>query len=138
MAEITGGCLCGQVRYTITGEPAVSVICHCRDCQHFTGSAFAAGLVFPTSSVKIQGDIKTFDVVGGSGKAAHRYFCPNCGSGIGGAVDVSPGNMIVVAGSLDDPNAFVPKLELYCDSAQPWVHAESERQRLPTGRHGKG
>jgi hypothetical protein len=51
MANITGGCLCGRVRYTVTGEPAFSGLCHCRNCQHYTGSAFEALIAFPAASV---------------------------------------------------------------------------------------
>src|SRR5215472_2409820 len=40
--EIKGGCLCGAVRYTAEAEPTSATVCHCRDCQKFTGSAFAA------------------------------------------------------------------------------------------------
>ena len=47
MTNLTGGCLCGQVRYTITGEPIRSGICHCRSCQHYTGSAFEPFMIFP-------------------------------------------------------------------------------------------
>jgi hypothetical protein len=40
--EIKGGCLCGAVRYTAEADPTSATVCHCRDCQKFTGSAFAA------------------------------------------------------------------------------------------------
>ena len=49
MANITGGCLCGRVRYTVTGEPAFSGLCHCRNCQRCTGSAFEALIAFPAA-----------------------------------------------------------------------------------------
>src|SRR5437762_12413499 len=39
--EIKGGCLCGAVRYTAEADPTSATVCHCRDCQKFTGSAFA-------------------------------------------------------------------------------------------------
>ncbi len=42
MPELKGGCLCGAVRYAVEAEQAAATVCHCRDCQKFTGSAFAA------------------------------------------------------------------------------------------------
>ena len=83
MANITGGCLCGRVRYTVTGEPAFSGLCHCRNCQRYTGSAFEALIAFPAASISVQGELKTYDDTGDSGQPVHRRFCPNCGSGGG-------------------------------------------------------
>src|SRR5215813_2146630 len=82
MANITGGCLCGRVCYTVTGEPAFSGLCHCRNCQRYTGSAFEALIAFPAASVSVQGELKTYDDTGDSGQPVHRHFCPNCGSGV--------------------------------------------------------
>ena len=42
-----------------------------------------------------------------------------------------PGIAIVLAGTLDDPTTFQPAMEIYCSSAQPWVHAGGERPRFP-------
>jgi hypothetical protein len=42
MAQLTGGCLCGRVRYTLTGAPALSCLCHCRLCQRYTGSDWSS------------------------------------------------------------------------------------------------
>jgi len=131
MANITGGCLCGRVRYTVTGEPAFSGLCHCRNCQRYTGSAFEALIAFPAASVSVQGELKTYDDTGDSGQPVHRHFCPNCGSGVVNEVDVLPGVMIVLAGTLDDPAAFKPTMDVYWSSAQPWVHASVERKRFP-------
>jgi hypothetical protein len=131
MANITGGCLCGRVRYTVTGEPAFSGLCHCRNCQHYTGSAFEALIAFPAASVSVQGELKTYDDTGDSGQPVHRRFCPNCGSGVVNEVDALPGVTIVLAGTLDDPAAFKPTMDVYWSSAQPWVHTGSERTRFP-------
>ncbi len=106
MTETTGGCLCGRVRYTATGEPAFSGICHCRNCQRFTGSAFETTIGFPTSSVSVQGELKTYDEISDAGRAVRRRFCPNCGSGVIAEADAFPGITIFLAGSLDDPNCL--------------------------------
>ncbi len=41
----TGGCLCGAIRYEITGPPLVAYPCHCTACQRLTGSAFSSAVV---------------------------------------------------------------------------------------------
>jgi len=115
----------------VTGEPAFSGLCHCRNCQHYTGSAFEALIAFPAASVSVQGELKTYDDTGDSGQPVHRRFCPNCGSGVVNEVDVLPGVTIVLAGTLDDPAAFKPTMDVYWGSAQPWVHASGERTRFP-------
>ena len=117
----TGKCLCGRVSYTVTGEPAFTAMCHCRSCQRYTGSAFEPIIAFRSQDVKVHGELKTFDEIADSGKAVHRRFCPNCGSGMVAEVEAMPGLTLVLAGSLDDPSIFEPSMEVFCSSAQPWV-----------------
>jgi hypothetical protein len=131
MANITGGCLCGRVSYTITGEALQTGLCHCRDCQRYTGSAFEPYVVFPKASVEVRGELRTFDMAGGSGQIIHRRFCPHCGSGVMNEAEARPGNIIVLAGSLDDSTVFSPAMEVNCISAQPWVDARNDRRRFP-------
>ena len=124
-----GGCLCGRVRYTVEGEPNFAAVCHCRSCQRYTGSAFEPVMVFPSQAVQVQGDLKTYDDVGDSGKFVHRRFCPNCGSGVIADVDAMPGVTIVLAGSLDEPAVFKPSMEIFCASAQPWLLEPSNQRK---------
>jgi hypothetical protein len=131
MANLTGGCLCGRVRYTLSGDPVFSGLCHCRNCQRYTGSAFEAVVAFPSASVSVQGELKTYNDTGDSGQQVRRRFCANCGSGVIAEADVLPDVTIVLAGTLDDPAAYTPAMEIYCSSAQPWVHAGGERPRFP-------
>src|SRR5947208_12655462 len=79
---LKGGCLCGAVRYTAEADPASATVCHCRDCQKFTGSAFAALVRVPKEAVGIEGTLKTFTSIGGSGNPILRHFCSECGSSI--------------------------------------------------------
>jgi hypothetical protein len=131
MTSITGGCLCGRVRYTVTGEPVFSGLCHCRNCQRYTGSSFEAVIAFPAPSVSVQGELKTYNDTGDSGQPVRRNFCPNCGSGVIAEADVLPGLTLVLAGTLDETTVFKPTMDVYWSSAQPWMHAEVERQRFP-------
>ena len=56
--RVTGGCMCGAVRYECGADPIAMGNCHCRDCQRATGSAFAAAVLVPTSTVNIRGEVK--------------------------------------------------------------------------------
>jgi len=53
VSPMTGGCLCGAVRYESTGEPGFALLCHCRDCQRQSGSAFAAGWRVPAAGFRV-------------------------------------------------------------------------------------
>jgi hypothetical protein len=114
----------------LTGEPALNGLCHCRNCQRYTGSSFETVTVYPSASVAVQGELKTYNDVADSGKILYRRFCPNCGSGVMAEAEVMPGLIIVLAGTLDDPSAYTPSIELYCSSAQPWIDAGGERKRF--------
>jgi|SRR6516162_3830800 len=103
MPEIKGGCLCGAVRYTASAEPALVGVCHCRDCQKFTGSAFGFFIGVPRSAFEIQGASKRFTKLGDSGSPIVRRFCPECGSSV---VEEPPGRpdlAIINAGTFGRP-----------------------------------
>ena len=52
----TGGCVCGTIRYRLTGQPARTTICHCTFCQRRTGTAFAEIVTFEESQVELEGE----------------------------------------------------------------------------------
>jgi hypothetical protein len=134
MSNVTGGCLCGGVRYTLKDEPARRGVCHCRDCQRFTGSAFMPLMFFPKASVDLKGELKSFTTEGSSGHKVHRHFCSNCGSSVAIEAEHGAGRMLVAVGTLDDPSGFVPDVEIFCDFAQPWVNERADRKRFPRAR----
>src|SRR6185437_1092461 len=130
MPQITGGCLCGKVRYSADVEPAFTGVCHCRNCQKESGSAFTIVIGIPQPALSVQGDLKTFEDKGDSGKAMLRRFCPNCGSTVMDEAEAMPGVIMVQVGTLDDPSWVKPAMQIYCDSAQPWVQLGGEMQHF--------
>ena len=129
MAKITGGCLCGAVRYSAETDPPSVTVCHCRDCQKFTGSAFAALVMVPKEAMTLSGPLKTFSSIGGSGNPILRQFCPECGSSIAEEPSGRPGMVILNIGTLDDPTVVRPGREIFRDAALPWVHIEGDMPR---------
>ena len=61
MAELTGGCLCGSIRYKIINEPILAYTCHCRFCQKDTGTAHRSALAVLNEQVQLSGkEIKVY------------------------------------------------------------------------------
>ncbi len=120
---MTGGCLCGQVRYVAEAEPLLTAVCHCRNCQRQAGSAFSVVVAVPTAAVSVTGTLKTYDDIADSGGRLFRRFCPDCGSPIFSVMAAQPGLTIIKAGSLDDASGLQPQLQVWCKSAQPWAAA---------------
>lgn len=135
MPNITGGCLCGQVRYSGNADPVFTGICHCTDCQKFSGAPFVTVIGVPKAALTITGTPKTFTKPGDSGKAMSRHFCPNCGSSIADEAEAMPDIVMVAIGTLDDSRWVKPAMQIYCDRAQPWVQLGGEMKsfaRAPT------
>jgi hypothetical protein len=129
--KLEGGCLCGKVRYSADAEPAFVGVCHCKNCQKGTGTAFAIVVALPTPALNVQGTLQTFTGRGDSGKATYRRFCPECGSTLIDEAEVMPNVTMIMAGTLDDASWVKPGIEIFCDSAQQWVELGGDKQRFP-------
>ncbi len=64
-------------------------------------------------------EVKYYEVIGDSGATVGRGFCPNCGSRLFSKPQ-NPELMGILAGSLDEPGEFQPRIDFYTASAQPW------------------
>ena len=136
--EIKGVCLCGAVRYTAEADPTSASVCHCRDCQKFTGSAFAVLVRVTKEAVSIEGTPKTFTSLGGSGNPIFRRFCPECGSSIAEESSMRPDSIILNVGTFDDPTVAKPGREIFRDDALPWIQVHGQKsvpQNGPTETH---
>ena len=128
--EIKGGCLCGAVRYTAEADPTSATVCHCRDCQKFTGSAFAALVRVTKEALTIEGALKTFSSIGGSGNPILRHFCPECGSSIAEESAMRPDSIVLNVGTFDDPTLATPGREIFRGDAVPWIEVHGEIPRF--------
>ncbi|KAJ5289131.1 Glutathione-dependent formaldehyde-activating enzyme/centromere protein V [Penicillium angulare] len=100
---ITGSCMCGGVHYSADVDKYLAALCHCTDCQKWSGSAFTSNAVVPRSSVKVtKGTPSSYDAVGNSGKINKHFFCSNCGSSLYTELEVMPDMTCLKAGGLDN------------------------------------
>lgn len=119
----TGGCLCGEITYEITGDLIATAVCHCDHCQRQSGGAFSVNLIVHESQMAVTGVLTTFEDRGENGDAVyvHRRFCGNCGSPILSALVQPAGILAVKAGTLDDRSVVAPTVQAWCEHKQPWV-----------------
>ena len=117
---VTGGCLCGSLRYGAKVKPQISIICCCRQCQQITGTGHAAQFGLPRVEVSITGEPKVHLLVADSGNTVSSAFCGNCGSPLFKATSGFPDMLFFHAATLDDPASFKPQSVVWTKSKQPW------------------
>lgn len=117
---LTGGCLCGALRYRIAAAPVKAMNCHCRTCQKATGAAYMALYLVPADALEINGVYIEYASTAASGNTIYRGFCPTCGSTLLGRYSGMTGLRAVAAASLDDPGVFKPEADIWVADAQPW------------------
>ncbi|OYT86625.1 MAG: aldehyde-activating protein [Burkholderiales bacterium PBB6] len=138
MASYQGGCLCGQVRFSLNAEPVASRVCWCRDCQKLAANG-TANAIFPTEGLHITGSTSAFTSTADSGNELLRRFCPACGSHLFADSSGRPGMTVVRLGTLDDPSAIQPTANIWAASAPAWACldtalARSDKQPPPPGQ----
>ncbi len=117
---LTGRCSCGEITYSISGEPKTMVQCHCIDCQRATGTGHISLGFFSQDDVTINGEAKGFTTTTDSGNQNTRYFCPTCGSRLYGLNSGRPGTITIAVGCLDDQSWFSPNAVVYTRRRQHW------------------
>ena len=116
-ATLTGGCLCGALRYRITPPLMDAAYCHCRMCQKASGAPAMPWVSVPVGQfLYTQGTPKAYR----SSDWARREFCGACGSPLVFRYDDPTKPLDVAIPSLDDPAAVVPAYHIWRQSRLPW------------------
>ena len=115
---ITGGCFCGAIQYDIDPDEYVAADCHCTMCRRAQAAPYVSWLVVPVEQFRYTKGTPTELQSSEKGK---RYFCATCGTHIACVNDKHPEIIDITIGSLDDPEAFKPKLAVFEDTRLSWV-----------------
>jgi hypothetical protein len=119
LAPVTGGCLCGRVRYQATPTHRDGYYCHCRMCQLAFGNTRAAYLNLRKDEVRWL----TAPAYYASSKIARRGFCAHCGTPLTFEFNDSE-FMDLSIGSLDDPAVFKPTTHWSVETRIAGWHAD--------------
>lgn len=136
--SLTGGCVCGAVRYEIADEPLAVYACHCTGCQRITSSAFSIGVVVLDSAFRLSGK-PAREAPGGmteGGRSKTRLICGDCGTWLFGKPRPSSGQSgpvrVVRGGTLDDTGWLRPTTHYWTRSKQPWVMLAEDTEQFLT------
>jgi hypothetical protein len=128
--DLTGGCLCGAVRYRCGAPTVAATYCHCTSCRRAAGAhAVAWFTVADSSLVFVQGQ----PALHRSSPPVQRAFCARCGTQLTYRHDSRPGEVDVTVGSLDQPERIAPADHIWMEDAAPW---DRPGDGLPS--HGRG
>lgn len=118
---MTGGCLCGAVRYELTGEPIRTMICNCKNCQRSSGSALSTIALVSRDDLAVSGTLKGYEYPGDTGNKLEINFCPNCGSPVLLNISAMPNIVSIKVGGFDNTDWFKPRASIWNDSRQKWL-----------------
>jgi hypothetical protein len=119
--RISGGCLCGAVRYEAEGPPESAGFCYCADCRKASGSGFIPFMNFASDALTFTGETLQFRSLSYRGTEAVRSSCPSCGGLVFGGEIGKDDSHTIYAGSLDDPSHFRPQLAIFLRDRPEWV-----------------
>jgi hypothetical protein len=119
--EITGGCLCKSVRFTVSAPPIAMRLCWCRLCQYVAAGNATVNVVFPSNAIAIEGALTDYRSVADSGNAMHRRFCPKCGTHMFSEAEARPHLIIVRNGTLDDIEILKPGATIWVTQKPAWA-----------------
>lgn len=134
MTAREGGCLCGAVRYRITGALTDLVYCHCRMCQRSAGAPVLAWMtVAATGFAWTRGQPRAHR----SSERAERLFCPDCGCQLAFRMPAEPHHLDVTIATLDAPGPVRPARHIWTASRLPWFETTDAAPRDPGERTGR-
>ena len=127
----SGGCSCGAVRYEARGDPIRVGVCHCKECQLRTGTAFGISCYFPKDKVTVlQGSMTIYERSSNSGRWARtQVWVVGCSTVLVN-VEAQPQAIGVAGGSFDDTDWINPELHAWARSAQKGVHFPDDAEVL--------
>ncbi len=113
-----GVCRCGRLRFRVTGQPILTMACHCTGCQRMTASAFSLSALYPSDRFEV---VSGEPVIGGLHGPTRHFFCPHCMSWSFTRPEGLDAFVNVRVTLLDDARSFTPFIETYTCEALPWA-----------------
>jgi hypothetical protein len=118
---LNGGCLCGAVKFELEDRFKAFYLCHCKQCQQLTGSAFASNIFTDPENISWLKGKESVSVYEHPSREFSKAFCVHCGSAVP-FVNKSGKSLIVPAGSLTDTPSIVPQANIFDKERAYWLN----------------
>ena len=116
---LTGGCLCGRVRFEVTAPPIAAGYCHCTRCQRRTGTAAAVTAQLPPGAVRLLAGAEHLRAWE-PGDGFPKVFCSACGAALWSQDPTDPERKSVRLGAFDADPGVRPSYRQFVAYAAPW------------------
>jgi hypothetical protein len=111
-------CLCGAVGLNAAGAPLWVGLCHCRSCRRATGGVLTAAAGFPRHAVSIERGQMSYYA---SSPGVRRGFCSTCGTALSYENEHWPGDIHLMIGAFERPDALQPQFHIFAEERLPWL-----------------
>ena len=129
-AKLAGGCLCGALRYEVTGDAANPCFCHCASCRRASGAPMVPWATFAREALRItRGRLHEYRSSG----EVWRGFCAHCGTSLTYRHEARAREIDVTLATLDDPTAIAPRMHVWVKDRLPWVTIADGLPQFPEG-----
>lgn len=128
-------CQCDQLSALVADDAAaMTVLCHCLDCQRRSGSPFGTIAYFAANAVTITGEAREFTRPTDEGNSFTGGFCPSCGSTLYAQASKYPALIGITLGTLADAQFPAPARSVFEQSRHHWVTVPDTMPRHQRGR----
>jgi hypothetical protein len=128
---ITGGCLCGAVRYEVSGPFLRAGHCHCSRCRKHSGAAVSTQGRVRRQDFRLVSGEETLRAYRPAEGAAVKVFCTRCGSSLFGGTWPDGPEVSIRLGSVDGDPGIRPQYHTFVDSKTPWEEITDDLPRFP-------
>jgi hypothetical protein len=134
MNDIAAGrCLCGQVRFRVSGAPLRVAHCHCQSCRRQTGAPLATFVGYERGQFQLEaGEPARYT----SSPGVRRWFCGSCGSALAYEADKYPDEIHLYLSAMDEPGRFPASLHVHYAERVPWFEVHDALPRYATTGRG--
>ena len=131
--SLSGGCLCGSVRYQVSGTPLHLCYCHCSSCRRAAGAPLVPWGTFARADFRLtRGHLAEYH----STTPVTRGFCAACGTPLTYRHEARGGEIDVTLATLDEPARLAPVMHVWVSEKLPWLLIADGLPQHPRGALG--